>query len=227
MESLRRLVFGSKKRDFILRLLSFALVISALPGCGHKKSKDIGMAVLPEKPIVITADAKDVFGQTTAAPWFAFRPVISNGSSSMVTIIALKLSITGLDEQGSITTVTREYVPSSWGWSRTTTTTGTSGPVTVTTPCQFTHFGEYASGIADQQLYLGGDASCPPCDSGGDSVPGDTFCVPRPEFRFGGGPGGPENAFTTWTVRMVPLGWFGSYLVSEDRFTGSATFRTQ
>lgn len=222
MESRESWAFKSEKLHFILKCLTITALLFVLTHCGHKRSKDVGTGVLPEKPIVITADAKDVFGTTIPAPWFSFRPVISNGADSPVTVISLKLSITGMDAASNITTVTHEYVPSGWAWSRTTVV----GTTAVVYACQFAHFGVFLSGEADQQLYLGGDSSCPPCDPGGNA-PGSGFCVPRPIFYFGGGPGGPNNSFTTWTVQMTPTGWFGVYDNPEDRFTGMSTFRTQ
>lgn len=224
----------NSRDSFLLRLLALCLLVGILPNCGgKKKSQDIGIAVIPEKPIVLTADTKDSFGSIVKAPWFTVRPIISNGSDSTVTILALKFKTMGLDSSGS-GMIEKEWgrVPSDFPWVRVI-----SKDFSFT--CDFTHFGEIPSKASDETLYLGGDKRCPPCDKNGNYDPVnfpdpfkpplavDGFCMTRPRFMLGDGPGGLNNTFTSWSVQIQPIGWFGSYNDPQDRFLKFSTFRTQ
>ncbi len=231
---LKRQCASGLRANLNLRMLAFVLMITLLPNCGaKKKSQEIGIAVLPEKPIVITADTKDIFDKEIKAPWFMVRPVISNGSSSTLTVITIKFTTMGLDSSGGgMIEKTWSGMPSDFRWTRPQGLSSHS--------CDFSHFGEFKPGAADQTLYLGGDKICQPCDINGDPDPefrdplllpseptSQGFCINRPRFALGDGPGGPSMSFTAWNVQIQPIGWFGTFNDPEDRFMKISSFRTQ
>ena len=58
-------------------------------------ANDVAVMVLPNKPIVITADTTDSNGHVVKGPWFSFRTGMINHSQQPVTVVAMKVEVSG------------------------------------------------------------------------------------------------------------------------------------
>lgn len=196
----------------ILRRLSYYLLVLITifaTSCGGAKKEDSAdITIVPGEPIVINADA--VIGtKSVKAPWFSMRFRVSNRSSEPITIVAFKLKIQGLDENGAFASKESSLVAS-------------SEPIVIssTVTCTFNHFGVFNPGEIDQELRPGG-ASTTDCSTLND-VPRDLLVY------FGDAPKGIKggNNFR-YQVRMEVVGWFGTYTLPTSRFNKIVEFRTQ
>jgi hypothetical protein len=190
------------------------LFITALSSCGgdEGKSGKVKLSIIPEKPIVITADSVDDNDNIIKAPWFSFRASMNNTSTDTVTVVALEVEVTGTDENGSTVSGKVAFTPSQFN---TSIEKPDGSGATVTVDCKYTYFAQLAAGTTASDLKLyGADPDC-----------GDP---PVPTFYVGNNPKGREGSNNyRYTVKMKPLGWFGSYLLPTDRFERTQTFYTQ
>lgn len=189
----------------VFHILLGILSATALVSCGGDKDKSdkTKISLIPEKPIVITADIEQD-GSTVAAPWFKFYATITNPTAEPITIVALEVEVTGLNSSGSSTTNKVAFAASSYN--------RTISVGTTTYDCDYPSFGTIAAN-SSAQLQLSGSSPCP---SGivGFTVPSN----PKP-------PTGSENY--RYTVKVKPLGWFGELTSPTDRYEKKQTFYTQ
>lgn len=208
---------AQRKLSKQLLLVGLALILA---NCGNKgRSADVQVDMIPEKPIVITSDTSYWWGtqQTKVkAPWFKFRVNIRNSSDLALVIQALHVEVTGVDSTtGQFVTKTADYDPSNFGY------TVASGI------CNYSDFGLFTNGgtASGPTLYnnlplnIGnvGNADCV-----GDTTPQSVW------FYFGDAPvptSGSANYH--YSVKIKPLGWFGSRVDQQDRFSGSGNGTTQ
>lgn len=190
--------------------LAAGLCVFLLSGCGKKKSDDTSFGILPESPIVITADTKDNSGNPIKAPWFSFRVTASNNTDTLFTILALSLKVTGIDATGGIKTTDVSFVPSD------IIVNLIMGTETHT--CAYTYFGEFASGQSKEFELKGDDTTF---------QSGQTCSGRHPLFYVSDNPKGPTGTMFRYSVKAKPLGWFGPYSAPEDRFETQFSFRTQ
>lgn len=196
----------------VMHILMGTLSALALTSCGNDSSKSdkAKLSILPSKPIVITADTVDMNDEQIKGPWFSFRASMSNMSTDIVTIVALEIEVTGLSKSGMPTTSTVSFTPAEFNDSI-EVSDGAGGTTTV--ECKFLYFAQLdPSTSAD--FKLGGAA---------------TACgTPTPLFYIGNNPPGPEGSTTfRYTLKMKPLGWFGTYALPTDRYQRTQTFYTQ
>lgn len=190
------------------------LFITALTSCGgdEGKSGKVKLAIIPEKPIVITADSVDDQDNAIKAPWFSFRASMNNTSTDTVTVVALEVEVTGTDGSGSTVSGKVAFTPSQFN---TSIEKADPSGTTITVECKYTYFAQLTAGTvgADFKLY-GADPAC-----------GDP---PIPTFYVANNPKGREGSNNyRYTVKIKPLGWFGPYLLPTDRFERTQTFYTQ
>jgi hypothetical protein len=188
------------------------LFIAALTSCGGDKSKSekAKLSIIPEKPIVITGDAVDDNDTAIKAPWFSFRASMTNESAYTVTIVALEVEVTGQNESGSSVTSTVAFTPSQFNSSF---EKPDGNGATVTIECKYKYFAELAPGTGGGFRLMGAVSDCG---------------TPIPTFYVGNNPKGREGSNNyRYTLRLKPLGWFGTYLLPTDRYERTQTFYTQ
>lgn len=197
----------------VFHIMMGILFIAATTSCGSNSSKSekAKMSILPEKPIVITADTVDGDDNTITAPWFSFRASMSNSGTDQVTIVALEVEVTGTSESGTPTTGTVSFSPSEFNGS--IEIADPSGQTTITVECKFWYFAEVGAGQTKDFKLYGADSRCG---------------TPTPVFFVGSNPKGPKNSPNyRYTLRMKPLGWFGTFALPTDRYERTQTFYTQ
>lgn len=211
-------------RPQLRRILCVPLLmaISGIVQCGGKstKSSQVEIVLSPENPVVITSDA-DISngGKSTEikAPWFKFRVKIDNQADEPVTVVALHVEVTGMDESGMMTTVKKDFDPGSFNYSL------------LDAACSYGDFGEFdrrgdsagTGGYYNKTaLYIStGDSRC---IGGGTGASAGVF------FYFDGAPKPPSGSSNyRYSLKIQPLGWFGTRLEPTDRFDGFATGNTQ
>lgn len=195
----------------ILGAMAFVVLFSFF-GCGKKdKADDASFQTLPESPIVITADSLDWNGNKVKQPWFSFRVNSVNGTGDTYTLLALAITVMGIDKSGALKSTELGAVPGDFS------ITLVSGMTSYR--CIFTNFGVWTPG-ADQKLMLKGDTT-----SLGANLSCDNDYVPV--FTIGDNPSGPSGKSFIYNVKVKPLGWFGNYDNPTDRFETSFKFRTK
>lgn len=197
------------------------MAVSGLVHCGGQasKSSEVEISLSPENPVVITSDLNLSIGgseQKIKGPWFKFAVRINNQAEDPVTIVALHVEVTGVDESGIMTTVKKDFDP---GFLNYTTTTFV---------CQYSDFGEFdrrgdkaGTGGYYNKMPLYVINSSTMCSGGGGTPYGVYFYFDN----------GPKPPFATsnyrYLVKIQPLGWFGTRLEPKDRFDGFAIGNTQ
>ncbi|MGE4133466.1 MAG: hypothetical protein AB7F86_17625 [Bdellovibrionales bacterium] len=182
-----------------LKAVTLASVMAAVAvGCGKQtKSQKAKISVIPDQPIVITADA-DFGDEKIKAPWFSLVVSIDNQSDDKITIIALEVDVTSVDQTGAITTKTVAFTPSKFDYS------------TDSLKCEYSSFGTWSSG-ENKALQITGSGSC---NSG------------IPIFGVGGLQKS-SNKNYRFRAKARPIGWFGTFTAPTDRYENFKTFTTQ
>lgn len=189
-------------RQHAFNILICLILLPGITSCGGEKSKSHGaeVEIIPEKPIVITADTKDGSGNDVKAPWFEFRMRINNNTGHEFTIVAVSAEIFAQGSSGQPETKIAAWTPSDFDFS-----------LDEDTECKFSSFGTWEVG-ASQVLVL---------KNGIDA------CERIPKFMVGDNLTGITGKNYRYRVRVKPLGWFGTELEPEDRFEKVETFFTQ
>ena len=206
-----------KKLGALLSLVTMALLIST---CGSKsKSDQVNVYVIPNQPVVITADYNDGNGNTWKAPWFSFHLEIQNNSNDYVTIMAIQVAVTATTSTGTVLTPTVVQIsPSN---SNMSITCGTNS-VTLS----YISFGTVAPGsTAYAQLIY---------NNSGTGTPIATLCpglnpnIANPTIFVANNPGASQQVTSyNYQVAISPIGWFGQLNSPNDRFTKTITISTQ
>jgi len=125
------------------------LFLAILAQCGKDDSKESGakFTISPKKPIVITAKVSDGTKEYNP-PWFEFRLSLDNRTGDVVTIVAVELEITGIDEMGQPSTRTVAVAPSDFNWS------------TDTFECNYFSFGTWQKNEDETFLLDTGNPAC-------------------------------------------------------------------
>jgi hypothetical protein len=128
--------FGMSINTRMIKFILSLLVFGSLAQCGRSANdEDLALVeITPDEPIVFTADKEDLLGNEIKAPWFDFRLRMDNQTKDVITVIALKANITGIDKSGLPTTTKWEITASHFNFS------------TETQDCVFSHFGEWQQG---------------------------------------------------------------------------------
>lgn len=196
----------------VFNIMIAVLLFSTLTSCGNNNSKSdkAKISIIPGKPIVITADTK-IGDKEIPAPWFNFRASMSNNSDTTVTIIALELEITGVGKTGTTTTGKAGFVATDFNETIQYLAPGATAPVNV--ECKYRYFAQLDPSTSSELKLMGAASVCG---------------TPTPVFYIGNNPTGPDNAPNyRYTVKIKPLGWFGTYDLPTDRFEKTQTFYTQ
>lgn len=197
----------------VLHIMMGILFIAGLASCGGDTSKSgkAKMSILPEKPVVITADVEQD-GKKYSGPWFNFRGSMFNGSTDTITVVALEIEVTGMGSSGNPTTSKVAFSPGQFNQDVVYLPMGATTPITVA--CKYTHFAQLNAGDDSQFELLGAP---------------ETVCAGYgPVFIIGGNPKGPPgNTNFRYTLKIKPVGWFGTYDTPTDRFMRQQTFYTQ
>lgn len=195
------------RRDYIL-LASCLLICLNILSCGGEasKSEQTSIEVLPESPIVITADIKD---PSITAPWFRFQVKVTNTSDQPLTIVSLEVKV-----QAYINGTNQE---------KTSATDPSEFNVDGATPqdsCEYSSFGVIQPGETSFLVpTLYGDPTNPP-----------TCGIDRLTFYSQSNPKDPSSNTGTpprYRVTVRPIGWFGTEDNPTDRYTKTFQFSTQ
>lgn len=194
---------------------SFVLLFTSLAvlGCSQAKSKsqEVDVEVIPNKPIVFTANAsvptEGGGSRTINAPWVKFNVKIKNASDSPILVIGLKAKASiGTTNGGGQSTGDASFDPSGFNYTDTSVDPAIS--------CSYNDFGDFAAGSDAAYLNLfpteGTDGGC------------SKFTV---DFYFSGMPAGSSYRYK---LEVTPLGYFiNSDNEPSDRFERSEIVRTQ
>lgn len=71
------------------QLLSLLVFISF----GAMASQSVTINISPDRPVVISADSKDGYGNDILAPWFHVRPMVINSGTEEVTVSAIQFGV--------------------------------------------------------------------------------------------------------------------------------------
>ena len=180
--------------------------LAVLAHCGGKKSESgkVTFEMVPDKPIVITADTT-VNQIAIPKPWFKFSVNVTNGSEKPVTIVAMTAIITA---PGAFDTTGWAEDPASQAQ---TLSTGTSSAIVSSVSCTYTTYGTW------------GPNEVKPI---GLPSPVDACNIPSHPFYIGGLKDSSNGSYR-YKVQLKPIGWFGTETAPTDRFDGSVTFYTQ
>lgn len=182
-----------------MRILVLILAGLTLLSCGGKtRSSSTEIKVVPDEPIVISADRKrgDV---TDKGPWYQYNLQITNNDESLpITIAAIKVTVSGADENGSLQTKTGAHSAGEFN------TAGTDN----TPECKFDYFKSIAVGETALLSVDNGNAACK-----GIALMIDTD-----------GPGGQNLKNYRYRVRVELIGWFGEATDPQDRFQTTYNF---
>lgn len=185
----------------IKHLFVCALIPLSLAQCGKDgKSSQVKLEIRPGEPIVIDSPTK-VDGTDALGPWFVFDVYATNESDETVTIVAMKLEITIVNEFGVEQRYDYTFAPS----TKDTSVTDTSG---AEIQCSYTKYAELAPNASGYfELDLNNDC---PAYRGFKPVG-----LPKVSGSF------------RYRAKITPQGWFGPYTKANDRFERSYTFFTR
>lgn len=183
-------------------LIVSALLTAFIAGCGTDKSKSglVTVALSPSQPIVISADSA-----TKKAPWFDFKVVITNGSSSTLRIVGLQIDLE--------LTVGTEKDTGSAGYSPSDYSTAFSNSTMI---CVYDYLGTISPGQTKELTLVKSSSSNASC-------PTDTPIT----FTFIDGPKITGSESYRYRGTVTPQGWFENADGSLERFTRSGVFSTQ
>ncbi len=186
-------------------ILAAILILVASTGliqCGNQKSKtaNVEIFIVPEIPIVITADVTDGNGKKSTAPWFDFTMRIKNGSEQAFVVVAIVGEITITDSNGSTNTKTYAGDPGLFNYSN------------DTIECTYGTFGRWEVGEESYIAVAHANASCPNRTAA---------------FRVDSLPK-PLGASYRYRVKVQPVGYFiDDDDLPADRFEKFHFFYTQ
>ena len=186
-------------RAYNIAITSLAAAACLSCGGGSKsKSQGVDISIAPTRPIVITAkriiDEKEI-----TPPWFEFRATMTNNTDEPVTIIALKVVVSGIGASGTFEDNEVTVTPSDFNFR------------IGSMECKFGTFGTWLAGQSNSFQLSNGSSSC----------------SALPIFVIGSNPGGTTATNFNYRVKIQPLGWFGTETESTQRFVRTLTFSTQ
>ena len=189
-------------------LLSFLFAMPLSVFAGPEK---VHIDVVPDLPVVITADYTDANSTVWKAPWFGYHLMVHNNSSQPVTIVNLHAKVTATDGTHFIHHV--QSVPSIYNFNL------VCGSNSV--PVVYSSFGTIAPG-ASSYLQLTIDPSHDPVSQ---ICPGVDPNVPNPMIIV------PDNSSVgptyNYSVLLKVVGWFGTLNSPSAKFEKIVTFKTQ
>ncbi len=197
--------------SYILRVfnivisLFLATTLISCGGGGTTKGSKTSVDIIPPKPIVITGPTKDSLGNDVPGAWYRFSVSITNPTDEELTIVALQVETTTVDENGQSTTTDTTFSPTQYNFQ-----------FSENIQCKYSSFGTIAANSsANLGLASGGNPECT-----GIAV-----------FIVGGNSTGPNGNNFRYRVKVKPLGWFGpeglSTTASFDRYEKTETFFTR
>lgn len=207
----------------LLRLAVLTLAAFSTVQCGKKGlSGEVEIRMMPERPVVITSDVTvNWFGTTSKlkGPWFKFFVNIRNDADIPLVVQALNVEVMGMDEGGQLSTTTKDFDPGGYSYTLNSVVCnyGDLGMFWHQGSKEGTPIGSSGEKMYnDLPLFVGG---------AGDFCAGSTTPVGI-WFYVGGMPKPPGSNFR-FTVKVKPIGWFGTRTDQVERFEASATGYTQ
>jgi len=183
----------------------FVLLALTLSQCGKKsKSASVKVSAVPSQPIVLLADVPINQNGTTVTikgPWFKFAVNIDNESTDPLTIVALHIEVTGVDNTGSLNTVKEDFTPETYDYSNTTLS------------CNYGDFGQFTAGQSTELYFTpSGTLGC-----GAGTATFFASALPLPA----------NPDIINYSVKVVPEGYFGTRGDPTDRFDGFGVITTR